>query len=184
MGHLGLTRHDDGYFVSRIVSSYFGWSFNSRLNESIRVAKGLTYSVWGGYEAGRFAGTFKMGTFTKTESTADTINALIEEIKRLKAEPPSQTELDSSRSYILGSFVKDRETPQQIASDLWLIESQQLGSDYLERLLNGISQTQVADCMNLVKNAVCDDKLVIIVVGDAAKLVEILEKIAPVTIIN
>ena len=39
-----------------------------------------------------------------------------------ETEPPSEEELENSRSYILGSFVRNRETPQQVASDLWLIE--------------------------------------------------------------
>jgi predicted Zn-dependent peptidase len=115
-GHLGIVRKDEGYFVSRVVSSYFGWAFNSRLNESIRVAKGLTYGVWGGYNAGRFAGTFQVGTFSKTESTAETVKAVVEEIERLKSEPPSDREIGESQSYMLGSFIKDRETPQQVAS--------------------------------------------------------------------
>ncbi|MHC4574718.1 MAG: M16 family metallopeptidase, partial [Planctomycetota bacterium] len=50
-GQLGITRHDEGYFVSRVVSNYFGGAFNSRLNEKIRVEKGLTYGARGGYAA-------------------------------------------------------------------------------------------------------------------------------------
>jgi zinc protease len=182
-GQLGITRHDKNYFVSRVVSNYFGWAFNSRLNESIRVAKGLTYGVWGGYEASRFAGTFKIGTFSKTESTAEAVKAVIEEIERLKSEPPSDKELGESKSYMLGSFIKDRETPQQVANDLWLIESQQLGKDYLRRLLDGIAQTGREDCVGLTNNSVAADKLIVVVVGQADKLKEQLEQIAPVTVI-
>lgn len=182
-GQGGITRHDDRYFVSRIVSNYFGWAFNSRLNESIRVAKGLTYGVWGSYIARRFAGEFKVGTFSKTESTAEAVRAVLEEIERLKAEGPSDDELESSRSYILGSFVRDRETPQQIASDLWLIESQGLGEDYLERLLGGIAKAERTDCEGLVRGTIEPGKLVIVVVGEAEKLKEELEEIAPVTVI-
>jgi zinc protease len=184
MGHLGITRHDDGYFVSRVVSNYFGWAYNSRLNETVRVKKGLTYGAWGGYEANRFAGSFKLGTFTKTESTADAVRAVIEEIERLKSEPPSEEELEESRSYILGSFVRNRETPQQVASDLWLIESQQLGDDYLARLLDGIAEAQSEDCGKLVERTVNEDDLVIVVVGEAQKLKADLEQIAPVTVIE
>ncbi len=182
-GHLGITRRDENYFVSRVVSNYFGWAFNSRLNESIRVAKGLTYGAWGGYEANRFAGAFKISTFSKTESTAEAVKAVIEEIERLKSEPPSDKELGESKSYILGSFVKDRETPQQVASDLWLIESQQLGADYLRRLLDGIAQTGREDCVELTNNTVVTDRLIVVVVGQADKLKEQLERIAPVTVI-
>jgi predicted Zn-dependent peptidase len=182
-GQRGITRHDDGYFVSRIVSNYFGWAYNSRLNESIRVAKGLTYGVWGGYTAERFAGEFEVGTFSKTESTAEVVRAVLEEIERLKAQGPSDDELESSRSYILGSFVRGRETPQQIAGDLWLIESQGLGADYLERLLGGIAKAKRTDCERLVRETIEPSKLVIVVVGEAEKLKEGLEQIAPVTVV-
>jgi zinc protease len=183
-GQRGITRHDDRYFVSRIVSNYFGWAFNSRLNESIRVAKGLTYGAWGGYTARRFAGEFEVGTFSKTESTAEAVRAVLEEIERLKAQGPSDDELESSRSYILGSFVRGRETPQQIAGDLWLIESQGLGEDYLERLLGGIAKAKRTDCERLVRETIEPSKLVIVVVGEAEKLKGELEQIAPVTVIT
>jgi len=184
IGGRGITRHDDGYFVSRIVSSYFGWAFNSRLNEKVRVEKGLTYAVWGGYSAKRFAGEFTVGTFSKTESTAEAVRAVLDEIDRLKNEQASDEELESSRSYILGSFVRGRETPQQIARDMWLIESQSLGDDYLERLLAGIAKAEVADCTRLTAGTIESNKLVIVVVGEAEQLKEQLEKIAPVTVIE
>jgi zinc protease len=182
-GQRGITRHDDRYFVSRIVSNYFGWAFNSRLNESIRVAKGLTYGAWGGYTAKRFAGEFEVGTFSKTESTTEAVRAVLEEIERLKTKGPSDNELENSRSYILGSFVGGRETPQQIAGDLWLIESQGLGEDYLERLLGGIAKAKRTDCERLVRETIEPSKLVIVVVGEAGKLKEELEQIAPVTVV-
>jgi predicted Zn-dependent peptidase len=184
VGQHGITRHDERYFVSRIVSNYFGWAYNSRLNESIRVAKGLTYGVWGSYTANRFAGEFEVGTFSKTESTAKAVKAVLEEINRLKTEGPSDKELEDSRSYILGSFVRGRETPQQIAGDLWLIESQGLDKNYLERLLSGIAKTEQADCEHLVQQTIEPGKLVIVVVGEAEKLKEGLKKIAPVTVVS
>jgi zinc protease len=183
VAQLGITRRDNGYFVSRVVSSYFGWAFNSRLNETVRVAKGLTYGVWGGYTAQRFAGEFTVGTFSKPESTAEAVRAVIDEIKRLKTEGPTSEELESSRSYILGSFVRHRETPQQIAADLWLIGSQGLGKDYFDRLLKGVTGTQRDDCTRLIRGTIEPDNLVIVVVGEADRLKEELEEIAPVTVV-
>jgi len=184
VGHLGFTRRDSRYYTSRIVSNYFGWSFNSRLNESIRVEKGLTYGASGGFVANRFSGNFRISTFTKTESTAQVVRAIIEEIEELKTVPPDDKELYQSRSYLLGSFVRQRETPHQVAGDLWLIESQQLGKDYLQRLLEGIAETEHDDCIKLAQNSVNENALVIVVVGQAEILKEQLEKIAPVTIID
>jgi zinc protease len=183
IGQRGITRHDKRYAVSRVVSSYFGWGFDSRLNESIRVEKGLTYAIWGSFVAKRFAGEFQVGTFSKTQSTAQAIRAVLDEIERLKKEGPSDEELLNNQSYILGSFVRDRETPQQIAKDLWLIESQRLGSDYLDRLLKGVASTERADCERLIDATVKADELVVVVVGQAEQLKESLEEIAPVTVI-
>ncbi len=185
VGQFGITRSDQPeYFISRIVSNYFGWSFNSRLNESIRVKRGLTYSVRGGYFAQNMAGEFKISTFTKTEKTGQMVEAVIEQLEQLKREPPSDKELVSSKNYIIGSFVRKRETPQQVADDLWLIESHNLGADYLQRLLAQIKRTTKDDCDSLVDNTLDADKLVITVVGDAAKITADLEKIAPVTIVT
>jgi zinc protease len=185
IGQIGITRKmQPEYFTSRIVSDYFGYGFNSRLNKSIRVEKGLTYGVWGGYFANNLAGEFKIDTFSKTVSTADAIRALLDEVKLLKNTPPTETELAQSKSYIAGSFVINRETPQQIAQDLWLIKSQGLSDDYLDRLLYSVQNTKMEDCRTLVEKTITPDNMIIVVVGDAKILKEQLEKIAPVTLIN
>jgi len=183
VGQFGFTRRaQPEYFISRVVCNYFGWSFNSRLNESIRVKQGLTYAVWGGYYSQNMAGEFKISTFTKTEKTSEMVRAIIEQIELLKEQPPSEKELTSSKNYLTGSFVRNRELPQQVADDLWLIESQKLGDDYLQRLLAQVKKTTKDDCDNLVDSTLDTDKLVITVVGDAERIVADLEKIAPVTI--
>ncbi len=184
VGQLGITRHHPDYFVSRIVSSYFGWAFGSRLNEEIRVARGLTYFVWGSYIANRFAGKFEINTFSKTESTAQTVKAVFAEIERLQTEPPSRQEIDDNRSYILGSFIRHRETPQDIAQDLWLIESQGLGDDYLDRFLEGVAQIEKNDCERFLEETLEPSKMAVVVVGDAEKLENELSQIAPVTVIR
>jgi predicted Zn-dependent peptidase len=66
---------------------------------------------------------------------------------------------------------------------LWLIESQGLSKDYLERLLAGIAKAKRTDCERLVRETIQPDKMVIIVAGEAEKLKGELEKIAPVTIV-
>jgi zinc protease len=177
----GITRKMPGYFTSRVVSSYFGWGFNSRLNKSIRIEKGLTYSVWGGFTAQRFAGSFNISTFSKTDSTAQAVQAVLDEIKRLKDAAPTEDEVQVNRSFITGNFIIDRETPQAVAQDLWMVESQDLGKDYLNRLLKGVASTTVKDCRLFANANVKPGDLVIVVVGDAGKLKDELSKIAPLT---
>ncbi|MBU0637922.1 MAG: insulinase family protein [Planctomycetes bacterium] len=184
VGQLGPTRHDPGYATSRVVSGYFGDAFGSRLNESIRVEKGLTYGASGGYTAGRFAGTFRARTFTKTKSTAETVQVIFDELKRLQDEPPTPDELEKTKSYILGNFASGRETPQQVANQLWLLVECDLPQGYFGRLLETVAQTTAADCAQLAQTTVDPSRMVVVVVGDAKAVKPDLERIAPVTVVE
>lgn len=179
----GILRTDPGYYASRVVTGYFGGAFGSRLNDTLRVQKGLTYGAGGGYTAQRMAGEFDVSTFTKIESTPEAVLASLEEIRRLRDQPPTNEELEHTRAYILGSFAGDRETPQATTGDLWLIESEGLPADYFRALLDGVRTTDAEACAALARRTVDPEKLVIVVVGPAEQLKEKLEAIAPVTVV-
>jgi len=179
----GITRDHPDYFTSQVVNGYFGGAFGSRLNESLRVQKGLTYGARGGYSTQRMAGEFNVSTFTKIESTADAIQAAIDEIKRLQIEPPAPKELDNTKAYIVGSFPGARETPQSIVGDLVFIESENLPEDYFRRMLDAVKATDQDKCIGLARNTLDPTELIIVVVGPAKDLKEKLEAIAPVTVV-
>jgi zinc protease len=183
-GHLGITRAHPHYHTSRVVTSYFGGAFLSRLNEAIRVKRGLTYGANGGFSAQRFAGEFRASTFTKIKSVGEAVQVIFDELKRLQDEPPTQMELDDTKSYILGSFASGRETPQQSASELWLIESHGLPADYSEHMLKHVAKTTEDDCVRVARAQVDASKMVVVVVGPAKRLRDVLEKIAPVTVVK
>ena len=184
VGQLGLTRRSPDFFASTVVSGYFGGAFGSRLNEVIRVKKGLTYGAHGGFSARRFAGDFHVSTFSKNETTAPAVQAVLEEISRLRTEPPTPRELDDQKAYTQGSFVRDRETPQAVANDLWVIETNGLAPDFFSKMMETVAATTADDCAKLAQTAVDPTKLSIIVVGDAKQLKDALEKNAPVTVVQ
>ena len=185
VGQLGITRRQQpDYFVSLLASTYFGGSFHSRLNENIRVKRGLTYGAWGGFRAQNLAGTFEISTFTKNESVAETIRVILEQIEEFRTVEPTDAEFYDTRSYFIGSFAGQRETPQDIARDLWLIESQKLGKDYFKKLFKTLDKTTKQDCIELAQKTIDPDSLAIVVIGDAEKLKEPLAEIAPVQVIE
>jgi zinc protease len=184
VGQLSITRRDPKWPTARVVGDYFGGAFNSRLNETIRVKKGLTYGARGGFEPARDIGEFSINTFSKTETTAEAVKAIFDEISRLRSEPPNATELEDTKSHYIGSFPSQRETPQQTASHLWLLESHSLPPDYYDQLLRSVKSTDAASCARAATELVDPAKMVVVVVGNAARIKEDLEKIAPVTILK
>jgi predicted Zn-dependent peptidase len=119
-----------------VLDQAFGGSFGARLNNALRIQKGLTYGIRGGFSPRKEAGAFRIRTFSKTPATAEAVRTILEEIDRLQAEPLTEQELDIARNYLTGSFARERETPQAVAGDLWMIESNGLPPDYFEKHLD------------------------------------------------
>lgn len=184
VGHTGVTRDHPDYFNSLVLSQVLGGGFNSRLNKAIRIDKGLTYGARGGLSSNRYAGTFTVSTFTKTPSTAETLKTILNEIDKIKASPADNKEVEDARSYLVGKFAGDRETPQATVSDLWLIDYCGLPKDYLKKYLDGVSKSTSDDVLAAANQLIHRDKLTIVVVGEAEKLKDQLEAIAPVMVVK
>jgi zinc protease len=184
VGQLGIPRQDPQYFTTRVVNGYFGGAFTSRLNETIRVKRGLTYGAHGGFSPQRFGGEFVVSTFSKTESTSAALQAVFDEVRRLQSEPPSADELGKTKSYLVGNFVIDRETPEDVAGDLWTIQVNNLPDDYYQRELTAVAGTGQDACVQVARERIDPAKMVVVVVGAADKLKAELEKIAPVTVVK
>jgi zinc protease len=151
---------------------------------AIRVQKGATYGVGGGFEASRFAGSFVVRTFTKTPSTADTVRAALSEIRGLVERPPAADELGLHKRYFLGSAAARFETPDQIAAQHAHEALNGLPLDYLQRSLATIGSATAPQCQALARRVIDPERLVIVVVGNASLVAKDLEAVAPVSMVD
>ncbi len=184
VGHVGITRQHEDYFTARVLSDVFGGGFNSRLNDTIRVKKGLTYGARGGFSSSRFAGRFVISTFSKNATVGETVQTILEEVERLQTEIPSEAESSTARSYLLGRFAGQRETPQDLVADLWRLEYQGLPEDYYQRYLESIATVKAERMLEVAKELVDEQRLVIVVVGPAKTLRKQLVNIAEVEVVD
>ncbi len=184
VGHVGITRSSPDWVTARVLSDVFGGGFNSRLNDTIRVKKGLTYGARGGFSASRFAGRFAVSTFSKNATVGETVATILEEIDRLQTEAPSAQEEQFSKSYLLGRFAGQRETPSDVVSDLWRLEYAGLPADYYQGYLDSVAKVSSDQMIDVAKRLVDDGNLVIVVVGSAKALERQLVNIAPVEVID
>jgi zinc protease len=130
------------------------------------------------------SGTFTISTFTKNAAAAETLRVIIDQVREFETLEPTDEEFYDTRSYYLGSFARQRETPQDVAQDIWLIESQRLGNNYFKKLFKAMDKMTKQDCLELARQTVNPEQLTIVVVGDAAQLQESLTEIAPVEVIR
>jgi len=184
VGHVSIGRTDPDYVEATFMSDILGGSFNSRLNKAIRVDKGLTYGASGGIYVQRFAGEFQISTFSKTASTADTIQVILDVVKTMQEENPTETELQDTKTAYTGSLAGKFETPEAKVGDLWALETESLPSDYWKIFVKEFTQTTADQVKAVAEKLIRRQSLVIVVVGQAETIKGDLEKIAPVTVIN
>src|ERR1044071_2067451 len=89
LARTGINRKDPGYF-SGIVSNSVLNGYSGRLNQEIRIKRGLSYGAGSALEARRDVGPFLASAQTKNESGAQVADLLLGEIGRMSSAPPAE----------------------------------------------------------------------------------------------
>ena len=108
---------------------------------------------------------FAMTTSTKTATTAETIETLIAEAKRIIAEPPTEDELVRAKQSILNSFIFNSATTEQVLGQQVTYEYYGLPADWLERYRAGIEKVTAADTARVARQYIKPEQFAILVVG-------------------
>lgn len=167
IGHMGTLKstHPD-YYAVQVLNEVLSGSFTSRLFSTVRTKKGLAYSVGGavGSSYTRVA-PFAMSTSTKTATTAETVETLVTESKRIISEPPTELEITRAKQSILNSFIFNSATTGQVLGQQVTYEYYGMPTDWLERYRAGIEKVTPADTARVAKQYIHPDQFAILVVG-------------------
>ena len=167
IGHMGTLKstHPD-YYPVQVLNEVLSGSFTSRLFSTVRTQKGLAYSV-GGAVGSNFArvAPFAMSTSTKTSTTAETVETLVMEAKRIISEPPTDAEIARAKQSILNSFIFNSATSGQVLGQQVTYEYYGLPTDWLERYRAGIEKVTAADAARVARQYIKPEQFAILVVG-------------------
>lgn len=183
MGNVAISRRDPAYVVAQVANTVFGGGFSSRLIEELRIKRSLTYSAWSYFVTRRAPGDFRVATFTKVETTAETVRIALAEVGRYRDDPPTEAELDKARSYLRGQFPQGLQAPDALAGRLAEIEWYGLGLDELTAFRSRVASVKTTQVRAFIERAVPQpDTMVVVIVGPAAEIAATLEGLGPVEI--
>ena len=182
LGNVGVDKRYSGRPALDLVNTLYGGRFTSILNTELRIKSGLTYGAASGFSRGTVAGPFAIRSFTQTDTTGQALDLTLETLEKLKHEPLPPEMLESARAYVLGQFPLQFETAAHWAAALSDLEFYGLGKDYIEDYGPALAKVDPAEAAAVTADAFPrPTDLVIVLIGDAAKIREIAARYGPVT---
>jgi zinc protease len=169
IGIASINRNHPDYFPAIVANTIFGGgAFSSRIGKELRVKRGLTYGAYSRFDTRLRGGAFVLSTNTKTETTAEALHVIVEEMERMRGEDVPADELKTRKDYLVGSFSIALETPDAVASRLLNAELYGLGKHYLESYTSKVGEITAGDVRRVVNERVRPDQLVVVLAGNAA----------------
>lgn len=172
-------RHTKDYYTASVLNSLLGGGYSSRLNQEIRIKRGLSYGARSFFSWRNGPPTFTVSTQTKDTSAAEVAELIVAELKRLAETDAAANEFDPRKAVLTGTFGRSLETNNGIASAIAELYSLRVSTSELNAYMgsvNGISNAAVKD---YAKKFFTNGDIVI--AGDYAKFKDDLAKRFPNT---
>ncbi|MBB5316830.1 M16 family metallopeptidase [Tunturibacter empetritectus] len=167
---LGLPRTTPDYPAVMIMNNVLGGLFASRINMNLREEHGYTYGASSGFMMYRTGGPFYSGAQVRTDVTAPAAKQLMLELNRIRTEPPTEAELKLAKDSLLHSLPGDFETTKASVGGLRQIFIYSLPTDYFAKLPARFEAVTPAEVAKAAQTDVHPDQLILMAVGDRAKI--------------
>jgi zinc protease len=171
IGEVGPARNTPDYYALRVLNSFFGEQFQSRLNANIREQKGYSYGVSSRFAYGRGPGAFRAGGEIVT---AKSDSALIEFMKELNGirggRPITDDEMQSAKNALIQSLPSRFASVGGVSNSVSEIYAQDLPEDYYQSFVNRVNAVTKDDVLRVAQKYIDPQHLAIVIVGDKAKI--------------
>ncbi len=168
-GHAGIRRDNPDYYKLLVMDYIFGTGpgFTDRLSGRLRDREGLAYTVTANItpSAEREPGTFTFYIGADAKHFARIKAEFLEELARLRDEPPSAKELDDAKAYLLGNRLLQFTTDAGIAAQLLTIERHKLGFDYLDDYRKAVTAVTAEDIRSVARKYLDPKRMVFVAAG-------------------
>jgi zinc protease len=178
LARAGINRKDPDYF-SGIVSNSVLNGYSGRLNQEIRIKRGLSYGAGSALEARRDVGPFLASAQTKNESGAQVADLLLGEIGRLSSSPPADVELTPRKAVLIGNFSRNLETASGLVGQVGALAFHGLSLDEINRYINNVQAISAEDIKKFASKTLDAKTSNIIIVGNAKAFLPELQKKYP-----
>ncbi len=182
LGFAGIARSNPDYYKVQVLNYILGGGgFASRLMKVVRSKAGLAYSISSVFDARVFPGPFAVVLQTKNQSANEAIKLVLQQMLEIQENPVSDTELESAKKFLVGSFPLKLDRQSQIAAFMLDVEIFKLGLDYADRYPKLIQSVTKQDVLDMARKYLHPDNALLVAVAnqhDAAINTAMLSQVA------
>ena len=178
LARTGINRKDPDYFRGVVSNSVLS-GYSGRLNQEIRIKRGLSYGAGSTLDTRRDVGPFLASAQTKNESGAQVADLLLGEISRLSSAPPADVELTPRKAVVIGNFSRNLETANGLVGQVGSLALYGLGLDEISQYINNVQAVSTADIQKFAGTRLDAKTSNIIIVGNAKAFLPELQKKFP-----
>ncbi len=174
----GLKRTDPDYFRGIVTNSVLS-GYSGRLNQEIRIKRGLSYGARSSMDVRRDVGPFIAETQTKNPTGAQVASLLVSELNRLSSEAITDTELTPRKAVLIGNFGRSLETVSGLVTQIGALALYGLSLDEINNYIKNVQAITAGDIQKFAGSRLGSKEASIIVVGNAKEFIDELRKQFP-----
>ncbi|MBN8520729.1 MAG: insulinase family protein [Alphaproteobacteria bacterium] len=162
-----LGRDDPDFYPLQVMNYIFGGAgFGSRLMETAREQRGLTYGIYSGIDHYRHTDVMTISTSTKNENVQEMMDIIRSEMSLITSEPITDQELLDAKSYLTGSIPLMLTSSDKITGMMLSLRTEDLPSDYLDHYIKSIQSVTREDILRVSKKILNPESMTIVMVGN------------------
>jgi zinc protease len=162
-----IARTDPRYYQVMVASAVLGGGYSARLNEEVRVKRGLSYGANAVLDARHGVGPIAALAQTKNESAVEVAGLMLQLMGGLKTDPPKADELAARKATLTGGFNRSVDSNNGLASYLSGLAVQGVDLNEINRYSPSVEAVSAAQVTAMAGQVLDPSRATLVVAGDA-----------------
>ncbi|HRH42675.1 MAG TPA: pitrilysin family protein [Pyrinomonadaceae bacterium] len=176
-----IKRSNPDYYVANVLNAVLGNGYSSRLNQEVRIKRGLSYGAGSSFGMRRSTGIFRMSTQTKNESAGEVSQLFVEELNKMATGNIPETELIPRKSVLTGGFSRNVATTDGLAGTIGGLAVYDLPLSNINSYIQNTNAVTANQIKGFASSGLNSQNGLMVIVGDAKKFMDDLKKRFPKT---
>jgi zinc protease len=167
MGLRGVARTDADYFPLLVANNVLGGGYSARLNNEIRIRRGLSYGAGSSLQARMAPGPIVASAQTRNDAAVQVYQLMRAEIDRIGDELVPESELTARKAVLIGGFGRSIETTSGLAGQISTLALYGLPPERLGAYVSDVSSVTPEQARAAAARYFDPDRADVVIVGDA-----------------